>query len=106
MTNRELFEVAPVTVTSAPLAVRVPDLIPLDPTTTLPTATGTGETLSCPAQRLSYTPFGLKPTLEQVSKVHGPPASGSRAKTGRIFRDAEEGNPEPRFQRPLISKQR
>src|SRR5438270_1234626 len=49
ITKRELFEVAPVTVTFAPLAVRVPDPAPLDPTTTLPTATGTGETLSCPA---------------------------------------------------------
>ena len=49
MTKRELLEVAPVTVTFAPLAVRVPDAVPLVPTTTLPTATGDGDTFNCPA---------------------------------------------------------
>ena len=47
MVNTALFEVAAVTVTLAPLAVRVPDAVPLVPTTTLPREI-VGETLSCP----------------------------------------------------------
>jgi len=47
--NEELFMVAAVTVTLAPLAVKLPDADPLVPTTTLPTARVVGETASCPA---------------------------------------------------------
>jgi len=47
--NTELFELAAVTVTFAPLAVRLPDAVPLVPTTTLPKARVVGVTESCPA---------------------------------------------------------
>lgn len=47
--NRELLEVAAVTVTLAPLALRVPEPVPLAPTATLPTPTGAGVALSTPA---------------------------------------------------------
>lgn len=47
--NEELFMVAAVTVTLAPLAERLPDADPLVPTITLPTARAVGETASCPA---------------------------------------------------------
>lgn len=47
--KRELLEVAAVTVTFAPLALRVPEPVPLAPTATLPTATGAGVALSTPA---------------------------------------------------------
>ena len=46
--NTELFEVAAETVTLPPLAVRVPDAVPLVPTTTLPRASVAGVTASCP----------------------------------------------------------
>src|SRR6202035_2878166 len=46
--NTELFELAAVTVTFAPLAVRLPDAVPLVPTTTLPRARVGGVTVSCP----------------------------------------------------------
>jgi hypothetical protein len=49
MLNTELFVLAAVTVTLAPLAVRLPDAVPLVPTTTLPTPSVVGATLSCPA---------------------------------------------------------
>ena len=44
----ELFVVAAVTVTLAPLAVKVPVAVPLDPTVTLPSGNVAGETVSCP----------------------------------------------------------
>jgi hypothetical protein len=44
----ELFALAPVTVTLAPLALRLPDAVPLSPTTTLPRASVAGLTESCP----------------------------------------------------------
>ena len=47
--KRELLEVAAVTVTFAPLALRVPEPVPLAPTATLPTAMGAGVALSEPA---------------------------------------------------------
>lgn len=47
MLKAELFVLSAVTVTDATLAVRLPDAVPLVPTTTLPTETGL--TLSCPA---------------------------------------------------------
>jgi hypothetical protein len=46
--NAELFEVAAVTVTSAPLALRLPEADPLVPTTTLPTPTVAGVAVNCP----------------------------------------------------------
>src|SRR5450631_1787268 len=49
ITKRELFELAAVTVTFAPLAVRVPVADPLVPATTLPTAIGEGVAVSTPA---------------------------------------------------------
>jgi len=47
--KRELLELAAVTVTFTPVAVRVPVAVPLVPVNTLPTATGTGAALSVPA---------------------------------------------------------
>jgi hypothetical protein len=49
MVNTELFVLAPVTVTFAPLAVRVPVAEALLPTTTLPRLKLVGVTASCPA---------------------------------------------------------
>jgi hypothetical protein len=48
MVNTELFVVAAVTVTVAPLAVSVPVAVPLEPTVTLPKARVPGDTVSCP----------------------------------------------------------
>ena len=45
----ELLLLAAVTVTLAPVALSVPEALPLDPTTTFPTASVVGETASCPA---------------------------------------------------------
>ena len=47
--NTELFVLAAVTVTSAPLAVRLPDAVPLLPSTTLPRGRVVGVTVNCPA---------------------------------------------------------
>ena len=47
--NRELLEVAAVTVTFAPAAESVPVALPLAPVNTLPTATGVGDADSVPA---------------------------------------------------------
>ena len=44
----ELFVLAAVTVTLAPLAVKLPDPVPVPPLTTLPMASVEGEILSCP----------------------------------------------------------
>jgi hypothetical protein len=49
MLNTELFEFAAVTVTFDPLAVRLPDAVPLVLTTTLPRPKLVGVTVSCPA---------------------------------------------------------
>jgi len=46
--NTELFVLAPVTVTLAPLAVKLPDAVPLLPTTTLPKSMEVGFTANCP----------------------------------------------------------
>jgi hypothetical protein len=46
--NTELFVLAPVTVTFAPLALNVPDALLLAPTTTLPRLSVLGLTASCP----------------------------------------------------------
>ena len=48
-TKTELFEVAPVTVTLAPVALRLPEPDPLSPATTLPRFMAVGLTVSCPA---------------------------------------------------------
>jgi hypothetical protein len=48
MIKTELFVLAAVTVTLAPLAVSVPVAVPLEPTVTLPRARVLGDTLSCP----------------------------------------------------------
>lgn len=48
MVNTELFVVAPVTVTFAPLAVSLPEALPLVPTTTLPRFRVVGLAVSCP----------------------------------------------------------
>lgn len=47
--NRELFEVAAVTVTSAPLALRDPAALPLLPVTTSPAANVAGVAVNCAA---------------------------------------------------------
>lgn len=44
--NTELLELTAITVTFALLAVRLPDAVPLEPSATLPTATGVGLTAS------------------------------------------------------------
>jgi len=46
--NAELFVVAAVTVTLAPVAVKLPEAEPLVPSTTLPMASVDGDTPSCP----------------------------------------------------------
>jgi|SRR5215469_1229765 len=46
MVKAELFVLAAVTVTLAPLAVNLPVAVPLEPTVTFPSASGAGETLS------------------------------------------------------------
>lgn len=58
--NTELFVVAAVTVTLAPLAVRVPDPVPLVPTTTLPNAIVVGLMASVPT---AAVPLPLSPTV-------------------------------------------
>ena len=47
MVNRELFEVAAVRVTSAPLALRAPEAVPLLPMTTSPADNVAGVAVSC-----------------------------------------------------------
>lgn len=46
--NTELLVLAPVTVTLAPVALNVPEAVPLVPTTTLPRDRLVGETVNCP----------------------------------------------------------
>jgi hypothetical protein len=57
--NTELFELAAVTVTFAPLAVRLPDAVPLVPTTTLPRPSVVGVTVSCPAAEVPVPDSGI-----------------------------------------------
>lgn len=45
--NCELFELTAVIVTFAPLALRLPEAVPVDPTNTLPTPRVAGEAVSC-----------------------------------------------------------
>jgi hypothetical protein len=56
----ELFVLAAVTVTLAPLAVRLPDAVPLLPATTLPRPKVVGDTASCP---IAVTPVPESGTL-------------------------------------------
>jgi hypothetical protein len=57
--NTELFELAAVTVTFAPLAVRLPDAVPLVPTTTLPRPRVVEATVSCPAAAVPVPDIGI-----------------------------------------------
>jgi len=85
MVNTALFEVAAVTVTLAPLAVRVPDAVPLVPTTTLPREIVVGETLSCPVAAVpvpdsAMVRVGLEALEVRVTvPVALPPAVGANA---------------------------
>jgi len=57
--NTELFVLAVVTVTLAPLAVRVPVTVPLFPTTTLPKGNVVGLTVSCPTAAVPVPDNGI-----------------------------------------------
>ena len=57
--NTELFELAAVTVTFAPLAVRLPDAVPLVPTTTLPRPRVVGLAVSCPVVAVPVPESGI-----------------------------------------------
>ena len=57
--NTELFVFAPVTVTLAPLAVSIPDELPLVPTTTLPRSMVVGLTASCPTAAVPVPDRGM-----------------------------------------------
>jgi hypothetical protein len=61
--NAELFVLAAVTVTLDPLAFKLPEAVPLEPSTTLPTANVEGEILSCPARAV---PVPVKVSVEVV----------------------------------------
>jgi hypothetical protein len=57
--NTELFELTAVTVTFALLAVRLPDAVPLVPTTTLPSPRVVGVTESCPLAAVPIPDSGI-----------------------------------------------
>lgn len=57
--NTELFELTAVTVTFAPVAVRLPDAVPLVPTTTLPRPRVVGVTVSCPGAAVPVPDSGI-----------------------------------------------
>src|SRR5579863_76852 len=57
--NTALFELTDVTVTAAPLAVRLPDPCPVVPTTTLPRARVVGLTVSWPAAAVPVPDNGI-----------------------------------------------
>jgi hypothetical protein len=59
MLNAELLELAAVTVTFVPLAVRLPDAVPLVPTTTLPKPRVVGVTVSWPAAAVPVPDSGI-----------------------------------------------
>jgi hypothetical protein len=77
----ELFELAAVTVTLAPLAVKLPDAVPLVPTTTLPRGRVAGLTLSCPTAvtpvpdngivRVGFDAFEVIVTLPLTAPAEG-----------------------------------
>jgi len=57
--NTELFVLAPVSVTLAPLAARLPEAVPLVPATTLPRANVAGFTLNCPTAVVPVPETGM-----------------------------------------------
>jgi hypothetical protein len=59
MLNAELLELAAVTVTFVPLAVRLPDAVPLVPTTTLPKPRGGGSYRKLPRRRGAVPDTGI-----------------------------------------------
>ena len=59
MVNAELLELAPVTVTLAPVALSVPEAVPLAPITTLPTAIVVGLTANCPVAAVPVPESGM-----------------------------------------------
>ena len=59
MLNAELLELAAVTVTLVLLAVRLPDAVPLVPTTTLPKPRVVGVIVSCPAAAVPVPDSGI-----------------------------------------------
>lgn len=59
MLNTELLELAAVIVTLAPLAVKLPEALPLEPTTTLPRFRVVGFTVSCPTAALPVPESGI-----------------------------------------------
>ena len=61
--NAELFVLAAVTVTLDPLAFKLPEAVPLEPSTTLPTANVEGEIVSCPA---AAVPVPVRVSVEVV----------------------------------------
>ncbi len=66
MLNCELFELIAVTVTSAPLALRLPEAVPADPTNTLPIPRFAGVTVNCevavvPVPETEIVNDGLEP---------------------------------------------
>ena len=63
MVNAELFVLAAVTVTLDPLAFKLPEAVPLEPSTTLPTASVEGEIPSCP---VTAVPVPVKVSVEVV----------------------------------------
>ncbi len=65
--NTELFVLAAVTVTVAPLALRVPAAVPLEPTWTLPRARVAGETVSCPTAVVTPVPVTGTVNVEFVA---------------------------------------
>jgi hypothetical protein len=68
--NTELFVLAAVTVTLAPLAVRLPDPVPLVPTTTLPMPRVPGATVSWPAAEVPVPDSGIvKVGLDAVDVI-------------------------------------
>jgi hypothetical protein len=78
--NAELFVSAAVTVTSAPLALKLPEALPLVPTTTLPSPKLVGETESWPAELapdpVSDTPsVGFEASVLNVATAEKLPAA-------------------------------
>jgi hypothetical protein len=72
MLNRELLVVAAVTVTFAPVALRLPEAVPLVPTNTLPKATGAGLAVNCagavvPVPARARVKVGLEPSDAMVA---------------------------------------
>lgn len=65
----ELFVVAPVIVTLAPVALRLPDALPLAPTVTLPKFSVLGETVSWPAEAVPVLPVPVFPCAVDVPEL-------------------------------------